>query len=142
MNLLKNSTKNNKTETLTIIKNQLVKSLLFVLGVTAVALGIIGAFVPILPTTPFLLLAAWCFLNSSEKAHRWLYNQPFLGKALKDWDTYRSISRPTKVTAISMILISLIFIWLKVENIWIQTIVTLILTCVSLFITTRNEPRV
>lgn len=103
------------------------------------ALGVAGAFLPVLPTTPFLLLAAWCFLQSSPKAHQWLYAQPGLGKALRDWDRNKAISRSTKVVAIAMILISLIVMWVKVQVLWLKILVSAILLTVSVFIITRNE---
>ncbi len=93
---------------------------------------------PVLPTTPFVLLAAWCFLKSSEKAHIWLYRQPIFGKALQDWEKNRSINRTSKVLAISMIALSVVFIWAKVDNTLIRYSVTLLLLLVSAFILTRD----
>lgn len=105
----------------------------------SLALGIIGAFLPVLPTTPFLLLSAWCFLKSSPKAHQWLYRQPVLGKSLRDWERNKSIAKSTKVIAISMITLSLVFIWLKPLMLWVQIAVTILLVTVSTFIVTRKS---
>jgi len=88
--------------------------------------------------TPFVLLAAWCFLKSSEKAHAWLYRQPLFGKALQDWERNRSIPRSTKVIAITMIALSIVFIWVKVDGPQIRYSVTLLLLLVSAFILMRD----
>ena len=122
-----------------VVKNRIVRSCIFAIGILSVVLGLIGAFLPLLPTTPFILLTAWCFLKSSERAYAWLNRQPLLGKALKDWERDRTISRSTKVIAISMIAISLIFIWLRVNNLLIRYLVTIGLLFVSVFISTRKE---
>lgn len=122
-----------------VVKNRIVRICLFSLGILSVGLGTLGVFLPLLPTTPFLLLAAWCFLKSSERAHGWIYRQPLFGKALRDWEKKRSIARPTKVIAISMIILSVMLIWAKVNNLWIRYLVTSLLLFVSIFIFTRNE---
>jgi uncharacterized membrane protein YbaN (DUF454 family) len=62
------------------------KYLLILIGWISVVLGVIGALLPIMPTTPFILLAAWCFARSSERFHQWLLNQRHLGPIVRDWD--------------------------------------------------------
>ena len=124
---------------MSIVKNPLVRTFLFTLGFISLVLGIIGAFLPVLPTTPFLLLSAWCFLKSSPKAHQWLYNQPGLGKSLRDWERDKSIAKSTKVVAISMIMLSLAVLWMKPLMLWLQISVTVLLTVVSTFIVTRKS---
>ncbi|WP_210415692.1 YbaN family protein [Bdellovibrio sp. ZAP7] len=122
-----------------IVKNPVLRNVLLVLGSVSLILGIIGAFLPVLPTTPFVLLSAWCFLRSSDKAHAWLYRQPLFGKALTDWDRNKAISRRTKVVAITMILCSLCFMWWTVPNTYLVVSLTVVLLAVSVFIATRNE---
>jgi uncharacterized membrane protein YbaN (DUF454 family) len=75
------------------------------LGFVFVALGAFGAFVPLLPTTPFLLLAAACFARSSERWHQWLLNNRTFGPMIHDWDERRCVSRSTKIIALSSILL-------------------------------------
>lgn len=70
------------------------------------ALGFIGAFLPVLPTTPLMILALWGFSNGSETLHDWLYNHPKFGNALRDWDQYQMIPVKAKITAISMMSLS------------------------------------
>ncbi len=122
-----------------VVKNQIFRSLLFCLGIVAAVLGFIGIFVPLLPTTPFVLLAAWCFLRSSAKAHQWIYRQPFLGQALKDWEATKSIRRTTKILAVSMILFSMVLISLKVHLLGVRIPILLFLLCIAVFIVTRPE---
>ena len=69
-------------------------------------IGFIGAFLPVLPTTPFMILALWGFSRGSEALHDWLYNHPKFGETLRDWDKYRIIPMKAKLMAISMMTLS------------------------------------
>ncbi len=73
-------------------------------GWTAVALGVIGSVVPLLPTVPFMLLAAFCFARGSDRAHAWLMSHPRFGPAIEDWRASGAISRPAKRLAVASIL--------------------------------------
>lgn len=82
--------------------------LLFVaLGTLFVLLGIAGAFLPILPTTPFMLLAAACYARASTRLYNWLLNNPTFGHAIVEWRRHRSIPWRVKLTAISLMAVSL-----------------------------------
>jgi len=122
-----------------IIKNRAVRAFIFIVGCCSIVVGTVGIFLPLLPTTPFVLLSAWCFLKSSDSAHRWIYRQPILGDALRNWEKKRVISRSTKRLAIGMILVSGILIWLRVQVLWIKISVTILLLVVSTFIVMQNE---
>ncbi|MDP8080350.1 YbaN family protein [Phocoenobacter skyensis] len=82
-------------------------SALFVAGWFFVGLGVIGIVVPLMPTTPFLLVALICFSRSSERFHSWLFNHPILGKPLRDWEETRRIPPYAIVLMVVMISISL-----------------------------------
>jgi uncharacterized membrane protein YbaN (DUF454 family) len=84
-----------------------VRVLLLVGGLVCVALGVAGAFLPVLPTTPFLLLAAACFARSSERFHAWLLGHPLLGATVREWEEHRSIRRRTKWVAILTMAVTL-----------------------------------
>lgn len=68
-------------------------------GLVCVGLGIIGAFVPVLPTTPFLLLASWAFVRSEPRLHRWLLALPGCGPLVREWEERRTVSRGAKRAA-------------------------------------------
>ncbi len=78
---------------------------LAVLGTVSLVLGLVGIFIPVLPTTPFLLLASFCYLRSSKKMYDWLIHHPYFGSYIYGYITYKAVSRKTKRGA-------LIFLWL------------------------------
>ena len=88
------------------MRRHIKKYLLFFFGLLFVVLGVIGAILPILPTTPFLLLALACFANSSPRFHQMLLHNRWFGKALQQWEDDRSISRTSKVKAMVLIVIT------------------------------------
>lgn len=81
----------------------------FLLGWIFFSAGLIGAFVPVLPTTPFMLLALWAFSNSSKEFHQWLYQHPLFGPPLQQWHQYGVIPRYAKVIAITFMSLSLMY---------------------------------
>jgi uncharacterized membrane protein YbaN (DUF454 family) len=75
-------------------------------GWLSLALGVIGIFLPLLPTVPFLLLASACFARSSPRFHSWLLNHPTLGPPIVDWQQHRRIRPRAKIMALSMMALS------------------------------------
>ena len=75
------------------------------LGFIFLGLGVIGVFLPLLPTTPFLLVSAACFAKSSDKWHQWLLSNRVFGPLIKDWQERKCISFSTKVIAISLVIL-------------------------------------
>lgn len=80
-------------------------SLYKLLGFIFLGLGVVGVFLPLLPTTPFLLVAAGCFAKSSEKWHQWLLSNRIFGPVIADWQERKCISVSTKIIAVSLILL-------------------------------------
>ena len=76
------------------------------LGFLFLALGLLGIPLPILPSTPFILLAAWFFARSSEKWHSWLLSSNLFGPIIRNWEDNRCISRRTKLVAVITMLIA------------------------------------
>lgn len=77
-------------------------------GLICVVLGVIGAFLPVLPTTPFLILALWAFSTSSKRLEAWLLGHKRFGPRLVAWRTHRVIPFPVKLTAWGSMIGSLI----------------------------------
>jgi len=84
-----------------------VRALFFVAGLMSLGLGIAGAFLPVLPTTPLVLLAAACFARSYRPFHEWLIAHRLFGPMVREWHEHRSIPYRVKLTAITMMAVSL-----------------------------------
>ena len=109
------------------------------LGWTCVGLGVVGAFLPLLPTTPFLLLAAFSFSRGSNKLHSWLINHPKLGPPITDWQQHRAISRRVKwVATLSMVAVFGLSLLMQVPS-WALLTQAGVLLCVAGFLWTRAE---
>ena len=81
-----------------------IRSLLYCVGGWAcLVLALAGAILPILPTTPFILLASWCFYRGSPRIHAWLHRSKWFGPTLDDWHHYRGIRRGLKHRAILVV---------------------------------------
>jgi len=114
------------------IKNRIIRYIVLIAGIVSLILGIIGIFLPLLPTTPFVLLTAYCFAKSSNKLHLLLLNHKYFGKILQDFTENRIIRRKNKIIALTFMWTSLIlsvtffmpFIWVKVIVIGIGISVT------------------
>ncbi len=89
------------------------KLLFAILGWIFVVVGVVGIFLPLLPTTPFLLLAAYCFNKSSDQFHSWLLSHKILGPPVKNWQDYRIISRKAKWTATALMSSSAVYLLYK-----------------------------
>ena len=91
-----------KSVELQIKSNPIVRFLWLALGLLFAAVGIIGLVVPGLPTTPLMILAAICFLRSSERLFRWVLNNKYYGESVKNFLDGRGISKKAKIISISM----------------------------------------
>lgn len=88
------------------MKNKTLRLTLIILGWMFVGIGFVGIFLPILPTTPFLLLAAACFSRSSERFHQWLITNRFFGPIIKDWEENRAMEKNVKIRALILVAIT------------------------------------
>lgn len=75
------------------------------LGVLFLAVGAAGVVLPLLPTTPFVLLAAWCFAKSSPRMHAWLHSSTLFGPVLRNWEESRCMPRNARRMALTMMLV-------------------------------------
>jgi uncharacterized membrane protein YbaN (DUF454 family) len=114
------------------------KTLLLIAGHFSLVLGIVGVFLPVLPATPFLLLAAFCYSKSSTKLHSWLLNQKYLGSPLRDWEKNGVIGLKAKLIATTMLGLVIIFQlpYLKVA-LALRITLTVVLILVLIFIWSR-----
>jgi len=89
------------------VSKTLKKHLLIFAGSLALVLGIIGIVLPVLPTTPFLLLASFCYMRSSKRLYDWLMNHRILGPYLYDYIMYRGVRRKARAAALFMLWLTL-----------------------------------
>ncbi len=102
-------------------ENPIISKLFFnFVGGLALALGILGIFLPLLPTTPFLLLASACFMRGSERFHCWLHQHPHLGPILYNWQQHRAVSANVKKRGYWLLAISLSFSLLTLPYWWLK----------------------
>ncbi len=117
--------------------NRLVRALWTTAGTIFMGLGIIGIILPLLPTTPFLLLAAFCYLRGSEKMHRWLLGNKWFGEYIKNYQEKRGIPLRIKIWAISFLWITIVIsVYFFIDIIWIRIILVIIAAAVTYHIVT------
>jgi len=108
------------------------KATLIFFGTVCVGLGVLGIFLPLMPTTVFLLMAAYCYSRSSDRFHNWLLNNRLLGKYIKNYKSGEGISVRQKATTIAILWASIGFsIWYVAGAFWL----TLLLAAVAIGVT-------
>jgi len=109
--------------------------LLVAAGCTCVALGAAGVLLPVLPTTPFLLLAAACFIRSSDRLYQWLVRHRWFGGYIRDYREHRAVTRRAKV-------VTLVVLWLTigysvgavVKGLTLRVLLVVVAACVTLHV--------
>ena len=115
--------------------NLLIKWILLSAGTLFLGLGIIGIFIPLLPTTPFLLLAASCYIRSSKKFYNFLINNKWFGTYIKNYQEGKGVSLKIKILSIFFLWLTILFSIFYVVNISIvQIILIIILIAVTIHI--------
>ena len=108
---------------------------LTIIGLISLGLGILGAFLPVLPTTPFLLLAATLFLKSDQRLYDWLMNHPRLGPYIRNFLEHKAIPLRVKVVSVSLVWITLLYCAICVAEHWaLSCLFIAIATAVSVHI--------
>lgn len=112
------------------------------LGYLCFGLGFIGIFLPILPTTPFMIVALWAFSKGSKKMHSWLINHPRFGESLRNWEQHKVIPIKAKLTAFTFIMASAIYI-LFFSNVptYAAIISTSTMACAITYVLTRPSSK-
>ncbi len=114
------------------VKSWYLRIFLVSIGCISLVLGVIGIAVPLLPTTPFLLLTAACFIRSSERLYSWLIKQPWLGTYIRNYRENRAMTRNAK-------LIMLVLLWIVISHtalfgvseLWLQIMLLVVAVAVS-----------
>ena len=109
-------------------------------GLAALAIGAVGVVLPLLPTTPFLLVAAFAFARSSERMNNWLREHQIFGPLISNWHRDGSIDPKTKQTAIIVIVATPVITWLLNVPAWVIACQIVVLSAAAIFILTRPSP--
>lgn len=117
-----------------------VRPLWLAFGLVCVGLGVIGLALPLLPTTPFLLLASYAFARSSPRLHGWLVSHSRLGPIIDDWQRFGAISRRAKATAVGLMGAAFAGSLLAGFGGAVLLMQAVVLGAVAAFLLTRPEP--
>ena len=109
-------------------------------GLTSLVIGAVGVVLPLLPTTPFLLVAAFAFARSSERLDRWLREHRSFGVLIDNWQRAGSIDRRSKRLALVVLLLTPVATWLVGAPLWIIGMQLVVVTGAAAFIVTRPSP--
>lgn len=110
------------------------KKIYICVGLLAVGLGIIGAFLPVMPTVPFLLVALFCFERSSKKYHEMILNNKYFGKVLRDYYEGKGLTTSVKIKAILFLSCGIGFSFYKVQHLYLRIMLAVIWLGVTIHI--------
>lgn len=110
------------------------------IGYAALGLAAAGVVLPLLPTTPFLLVAAWAFAKGSPRLERWLYEHPRFGPFLRDWRDRRAIPRRAKAAALTGLGGSWGLLAFGAEQPTVPVVAGIVMAAVAVYIATRPTP--
>jgi hypothetical protein len=131
----KNDNNQNENNSLKKIPNKFIRIILIIAGTFSVAIGIIGIFLPLLPTTPFLLLAAALYAKSSLRFYNWLLNNRLFGKYIKNYIEGKGIPLKAKILSISLLWITILYSAFNIINIlFVRVILISIAIAVSIHV--------
>jgi uncharacterized membrane protein YbaN (DUF454 family) len=112
-----------------------VRGIYIVLGSISLVLGLVGVFVPLLPTTPFLLLTAFLYMKGSRRCYDWLMRQPTLGKYIRDYRENKIIPLSAKIVSLALLWTSIPYCIVYVVHLWpIRVLLGMIAAGVSVHI--------
>ena len=113
------------------------KGILLAIGTLSLAIGIIGIVIPLLPTTPFLLLAAACYAKSYDRFYNWLMNNRIFGNYIRNYRAGKGIPIKTKIYTLALLWITILFsAFFIITILWIQAVLIIIAIGVTIHILT------
>lgn len=118
----------------------MIRYLLMALAGLSLALGVIGIFVPGMPTTVFVLIAGWAAARSSPRFHAWLESHPRFGPMLRNWRESGAVSRNAKWMATITMSISAVILWFTAPKLWIVLLACSVMATVAIWLWLRPEP--
>ena len=110
------------------------KILFNILGTLFVGLGVAGIVLPLLPATPFLLLASACYLRGSDRLYNWLMNHRILGSYLRNFREQRAMPKGVKIATIAILWVSVAFSMIAVDRTWVRIILGLTAVCTTIYV--------
>jgi hypothetical protein len=105
--------------------NPLKKAALVAAGSVCLALAVLGVFLPLLPTTPFLLLASACYVRSSERLHAWLMGNRLLGGYIRNFQERRGVPLRAKLVTVALIWLPLLYSIYRLDILWLEMLLLL-----------------
>lgn len=103
------------------------KRIIFIIiGTVSLILGAIGMFIPLLPTTPFLLLSCWMYLRSSKRLYTWVINHRVFGFYINSYIKYRAVEKKYKITAILLLWVTILISMRIVDSNWVRILLLVI----------------
>lgn len=117
------------------ILSKVKKGAYFIIGSFSLMAGIVGIFLPVIPTTPFILLAGWCYIRSSEKIYTKLIENERFGKTIEDYHTGKGLTKSTKIKAISLMWLAIISSdYFFISNLYVSALLYGIAVLVSIYL--------
>lgn len=107
----------------------------------SLALGLVGAFLPVMPTVPFVVLAAFAATRGSDRLRAWLLAHPTFGRAILDWEQNGTVSRRTKQVTSVMMAMSSVSMCVFAPRPWMAVVGITVMAVVALWLWRRPEPR-
>ena len=117
------------------VTGSLKKGIYLIVGSISLAAGLVGVFLPIIPTTPFILLSAWCFFRSSERLYQWVISNERFGPTIKNFHGGKGITKKMKTRAIVMMWLTIsLSVYFYINNIYLIALLYIIAIGVSIYL--------
>jgi len=114
--------------------SRLIRAVFLGIGIAALSLAVLGVFLPVLPTTPFVLLAAACFARGSERLHNWMLAHRIAGPVIREWREHRSMPIGVKPWALLMMALSFGVSIVLMESAWHRVMLAIVAAVLAVFL--------